>query len=393
MGSEIVQGARDLLSYARVLYERNGERFRGDGVDYRGVEYRDTARRVVSRIHPPSMELSLKEIVRETASAQSFRFERLDAPLPPFRAGQYVNLFVEVDGVRTSRPYSIASPPGSDTLDITVRHKPDGFVSPYLLGRVQAGQVFQTSGPAGSFYHEPLTHGRHLVFLAGGSGITPFMSMIRHNEKCGGPLKIHLLYGNRDPGDVIFGKELSSLAVTAPWFEYTPVFSDPPEGFGGLSGFLDASTIRETIGGAANQTFYLCGPGAMYDFCSAALAELGVPARRVRRERYGPPEDVTLQPGWPEGLAGETEFRVEIEGAGALVARAGEPLLNVLEREGYAVPAACRSGGCSLCRTKLLQGRVYMPEQTALRESDRLNGYIHPCVSYPLENLMLRLPG
>jgi ferredoxin len=141
----------------------------------------------------------------------------------------------------------------------------------------------------------------------------------------------------------------------------------------------------------AGKTFYICGPNVMYDFCLAALTELGVPRHKINRELYGPPDDVTQEPGWPEGLSADTMFSVEVEGRETIQAPAGEPLLNSLERYGIVVPAVCRAGECSACRTRLLSGQVFMPAHTGLRESDRQHGYIHACVAYPLTDLQVRL--
>ena len=160
-----------------------------------------------------------------------------------------------------------------------------------------------------------------------------------------------------------------------------------------LTGFLDAELIRGQIGDVTGKTFYICGPNIMYDFCLAALKELGVPPHKMRRELYGPPADVTKEPGWPEALPADAVFNVELVGRVQRVihAPAGEPLLNSLERYGIVVPAVCRSGECSACRTRLVSGRVFMPVHTGLRASDRENGYIHACVSYPLQDLQIRL--
>lgn len=390
MAPEFLYWLQDVFAYLRVARERRRLRQPGHGFDY--TRDRDTVHRIVSRIHPQRMRLRVVEVVQQTPTSKTFRLERTDGPLPPFRPGQYVNLFVDVDGVLTSRPYSIASRPGSPYLELTVRDKPGGFVAPYLLSQIEAGDELESSGPAGHFYHEPLIDGNDLVFLAGGSGITPFMSIIRdalHNNR---PLQIHLLYGSRSPDDVIYGEELAELAARHPNFRYTLVISEPPPGYEGLTGFLDADRIREQVGDVRGKTFYICGPAVMYDFCTAALERLGVPPHRIRRELYGPPDDVTKEPGWPEGLAADTLFEVEVVGRGTVRAMAGEPLLNTLERYGFLVPALCRSGACSACRLRLLSGRVFSPAHATPREADRLYGYIHACVSYPLEDLRIRLP-
>lgn len=293
----------------------------------------------------------------------------------------------------TSRPYSIASPPGNDWLELAVRDKPGGFVAPYLLNEVKVGDVLETTGPSGSFYHEPLIDGNDLVFLAGGSGITPFMSIIRDAIQRQRPFKMHLLYGSRTPDDVIYARELTQLAADHPNFQYTLVISEPPPGYTGLTGLLDAKLIRDQVGDVAGKTFYICGPNVMYDFCLATLQELGVPRHKIRRELYGPPADVTQEPGWPQALRADHVFNVEIVGRAqcTIRARAGEPLMNSLERYGIVVPAVCRSGECSACRTRLLSGQVFMPAHTGLRASDREHGYIHLCVSYPLQDLRIRL--
>jgi len=394
MALEIVNWLQDVREHLRVSRRRESLRQPGQGFDYTKKKYQKVVQRVVSAIHPRRMRLRVVEIIQETPTTKTFRCQRSDGPLPPFRPGQYVNLFVDVDGVLTSRPYSIASAPGSETLELTVRDKPGGFVAPYLLHEIKVGDELETTGPQGYFYHEPLIDGDDLVFLAGGSGITPLMSIIR--DALGGDgvppsLHIHLLYGSRVPEDVIYGAELSALAAEHANFHYTPVISEPPPGYAGRAGFLGADLIREQIGDAAGKTFYICGPQAMYDFCLAALKELGVPSHKIRQELYGPPADVTREPGWPEGLTADTLFEVKLVGQKTFRAPAGEPLLNTLERYGIVVPAVCRSGACSACRTRLLSGRVFQPAHIGLRESDREHGYVHACVSYPLENLRISL--
>jgi ferredoxin-NADP reductase len=408
---ELLYWLQDLREYLRVSRQRQALRQPGQGVDH--TTGQEPVQRAVARLHPRRMQLRVTDIIQETPTTKTLRFQRLDGPLPPWRPGQYVNVFVDVDGVLTSRPYSISSPPGVAateespfTLDLTVRDKPGGFVAPYLLNEIQVGDEVETTGPAGSFYHEPLIDGDDLVFLAGGSGVTPFMSIIRdafHRRGDTPPQQMHLLYGSRAPDDVIFGDELARLAAEHPepvegraGLHYSLVISEPPPGYEGLTGFLSADLIRERVGDVAGKTFYICGPNVMYGFCLAALTDLGVPRHKIKRELYGPPEDVTREPGWPQDLAAGTLFDVTVEapsrGVGETIqAPAGEPLLNSLERYGIVVPAVCRAGECSACRTRLLSGRVFQPAHTGLRESDREHGYIHACVSYPLEDLRIRI--
>ncbi len=349
---------------------------------------------LVGRLHPQRIPVEVVRIIEETASTRTIRLaSRAGAPFPPFRAGQFLNLFLTVEGVATSRPYSISSPPSrTGTLDITVRKMTEGFVSRFLCEQVSAGDRFECSGPAGFFFHEPLMDTERVVFLAGGCGITPFMSMIRNAVDTNSLLQMHLLYGNRLPDDVIFREELERLARETGNLQVDVVISEPPEGYDGLTGFLDADRIRDRVGEAEDRTFFICGPHAMYDLCLTALQELEVPARRIKRELSGPLPDITRVKGWPEGVAPDREVRVEIRDKDVtFTARCGEPLLNSLERNGLTVDCLCRSGECGVCRVRLLEGKVFMPETVALRQTDAAFGYIHTCAAYPLSDIVLRL--
>jgi len=178
MSLEQINWLLDVREYRRVARNRKALSGTRKGTDYTHERFKDVVNRVVSRIHPKRMHLRVVEVLPQTAAAKTFCFERADGPLPPFRAGQYVNVMVNVEGVRTSRPYSLSSAPGSERLELTVRDKPGGFVAP-TFSTDSRSRCSGNDGPAGHFYHEPSSTGRIWSFLQEGSGITPFMSMIR----------------------------------------------------------------------------------------------------------------------------------------------------------------------------------------------------------------------
>lgn len=246
------------------------------------VELREDAvlpmKEALRRLHPRRVSLKVTEIIEETESAKTLRFESPDDGFPCFRAGQYVNLFVDIDGVSTSRPYSISSAPGKPYWDLTVRRVQDGFVSGYLLDRVKVGDILESTGPSGTFYYEPLMDTGDLVFLAGGSGITPFASIIREAQKKP-PFKVQLIYGSRDTSDIIFEEELQDLACSQPGFKADFVISEPAEDWAGPCGFLDAEMISRLVGSVDGKTFYICGPEPMYPLCE----ELAREARRFAK--------------------------------------------------------------------------------------------------------------
>ena len=190
-------------------------------------------------LHPDRVKLEVSEIIAETDSTRTLRMRAAEGELPWFRAGQYVNLFCEVGGVMTSRPYTIASAPGTGYWDITVRRMADGFVSNYLLDEVKAGDGFESTGPFGSFYYEPLMDSarpglpgggqrHHPLRLhhprGGGEGLGPEDASALRQQ---GPGRHHLRGGA--------GKGLEAEAT--PTSRWTYVISEPTEGWGGLCGF------------------------------------------------------------------------------------------------------------------------------------------------------------
>lgn len=360
------------------------------GVDY--VARKGQVALAVNRLHPARLTLRVNEILDETPSARTLRLVAADGDLPPFQAGQYINVFVEAGGVRTSRPYSLSSSPRQRAYyDITVRRVADGFVSEVLLDGTRVGDVLTSTSPAGTFHFNPLFHSPDMVCLAGGSGITPFMSMIREIAETGIDRRLTLLYGSRSEDDIIFADELRKISAQHENIRYVPVISEPRAGCRERTGFLTAELIRDVLDSVDGRTFYLCGPAEMYAFCLPEIEKLAIPPRWVRREMFGPPKRVADDPAWPAEVAPDHVFQAAIRGKRTIPARANEPLLVALERAGIVVPSQCRSGECSLCRVKLLSGRVFQPAGVLLRKSDRQFGYIHSCMAYPLEDLEIMI--
>jgi ferredoxin-NADP reductase len=355
-------------------------------------EQRGMLKATIDRYHPKRLKLKVSELIDETPSTRTLRMVSESGYLPPFQAGQYVNLFVEINGVRTSRPYSIASAPNQRAYyDLTVKAVPDGFVSLHLLNDIKVGDRLESTGPMGSFIHNPLSHSKDVVYLAGGSGITPMMSMIREVTDRGLERRMHLFYGSRDPQDIIFRDELERLAARHQNLKVDFVISEPEAGYKGLTGFIDGTLLQERAGDLGRKTFFLCGPEAMYKFCKKELEGLGLRRKQIRIEVFGPPGDVTAEPGWPDGLAADKRFKVHVSDGRTLEVMAGEPLICGLERQHLELPAACRSGECSYCRVKLKSGRVFHAQGTKLRKSDLQFGFIHTCMAYPLDDLEIQL--
>ena len=342
----------------------------------------------IHRLHPPKLGLRVSTILEETSSTKTFRLVSQNNYLPPFQAGQYIALFLEVSGIRTSRPFSISSPPNqTGYYDITVRRVENGLVSNHLLDNVKKGDTFESSGPSGTFVYNPIVHDSTMVCIAGGSGITPFMSMIREITDRGLDRTVYLFYGNKDLNDIIFHGELTRMSNNFSNFFYIPVIENASEDYTGVCGLISSQILKKTLKDLSNKSFFLCGPKGLYDFCLPALDSLDVPNRKIRQEVYGTPIDICDYPGWPKDIKANDMFSISIKGNATIQVAAGESLLSSLEKNNILVPSICRSGDCSMCRIKVLNGKVFQPAGVPVRASDRQFGYVHSCMSFPIEDL------
>lgn len=348
---------------------------------------RNRTKEIISSIHCDALHLKVAQIYDATKEAKVIRLTSKDGYLPPFQAGQYINIFTVIDGIRTSRPYSISSSPKQRAYyEITVARIASGFVSDYFLDNVKVGDEFEANGPAGSFHFNPVFHYKKSVFLAGGSGITPFMSMTREILESGMDREIYLIYGCRNEELAIYNEELSEMAKNHNNFHYTLVVSDKDASFSGRKGFIDCNCIKELVGTLDDCTFYLCGPQIMTDFCMKSLEELKIKGRNIRREMFGSKQDIENEIGWPKELNGTEVFKVKI-GDKVIDAKSNESLLTAIERSLIRINVCCRSGECSLCRVKLVKGNVFMPRGVLLRLADEKFGYIHSCKAFPISDL------
>ncbi len=190
-----------------------------------------------------------------------------------------------------------------------------------------------------------------------------------------------------DPGDIMFHNELTEMAHRNDWLHYVPVVENPDSTYTGHCGYITADIIRDAVGHTDDKSFFICGPKGLYDFCLPELDGLGIRARQVRREMYGPPADIWEQPGWPAGIGPDDTVSVTVVGGPTIQVPATVPLLASLEKAGVMVPSLCRCGECSRCRIRIVSGTVYQLPGVPVRFSDRQFGYVHSCVSFPLENL------
>ena len=210
--------------------------------------------------------------------------------------------------------------------------------------------------------------------------------MVRDILYSGEDRDIVLLYGARNLHVAIYHDELTRLSKEFPNFAYQLVLSEAEEGYKGEKGFLDERIIRKYASDFQERTAYISGPNAMHHFCKDTLLKMGLKQKDIRDEVFGSSNDITKEEGWPKEIDGNQIFKLKV-GDQVVDAKAGESILVALERAGIRVNVCCRSGECSLCRVKLVLGKVYLANGMLLRLADSKFGYIHSCKSYPNSDL------
>ena len=366
--------------------------------------YYDGLENLCNRIHPGKQELQVTDIESLSPDTKLFRFisAKPSKPLAPFRAGQYIGLTVDINGVRTSRPFSLASSPNQlSYYELGVRIKENGFVSPFLIENLKVGDILEASEPLGSLFYNPLFHGKDLVFIAGGSGITPFISLLRDISEKQLSLNIWLIFGCLTEKDILFKIELDDIQKRRSNIKIRYILSEPDSDWKGESGFITRDKILNEIGTIARKYFFVVGNRAMYEFVRKELSTLRIPQHRVYYEAFGVPDDITKVIGWPQEINSSNKIQITVEYRRntfkekiEFEALCTEPILNSLERylkDKIEIANACRSGECALCRTRLISGKVFVPPEVTIREVDKNFGFIHPCVSYPIMDVHLDL--
>ncbi|MBY9015624.1 MAG: 2Fe-2S iron-sulfur cluster binding domain-containing protein [Candidatus Lokiarchaeota archaeon] len=366
--------------------------------------YYDGLENLCNRIHPGKQLLQVTDIELLSRDTKLFRFisAKPNKPLAPFRAGQYIGLTVDINGVRTSRPFSLASSPNQlSYYELGIRRKDNGFVSPFLIENLKVGDILEASEPLGNLFYNPLFHGKDLVFIAGGSGITPFISMLRDISEKKLPINVWLIFGCLTEKDILFRTELNDIQKRRSNINISYILSEPNSDWKGECGFITRDKILNEIGTIAKKYFYMVGNRAMYEFVREELNALGIPQHRVYYEAFGVPDDITKVIGWPQEIDSSDKIQVTVEYRRntfkekiEFEALCSEPILNSLERsirDKIEIANACRSGECALCRTRLISGKVFVPPEVTIREVDKNFGSIHPCISYPITNVHLDL--
>ena len=347
-----------------------------------------------ARLHPSVQKMVVSRIIeRDGCNARTLVLKKEDnSPAAWFRAGQYVSVKMKIGSSYVTRPYSISSSPKltkDGRIFITVKENPGGFVADFILTELKEGDNVLVSGPEGNFYHDRLRDSSNVVAVAGGSGITPFLSMAYAIRDGIEDFNLTILFGSRTEKSILFRNELDSIREETDKVRVVHVLSDE-ETSGFEHGFITADLIRKYA--PSDYSLFICGPEGLYRHMEDVVKELGLPKRLVRREIIG----VSGRMVSSVSDTPEESYRLSvIQGPYRYetTASSKETLLVAMERAGILAPAKCRSGECGWCRSKILSGTVCIPPQNDFRRNmDKQTEHIHPCVSFPTSDIVLEVP-
>ncbi|MBD9477836.1 ferredoxin reductase [Pseudoxanthomonas sp. PXM02] len=279
-------------------------------------------------------------VARETASTDAvtllFKPNRHWAG---HRAGQHVNLGVEIDGARVTRSYSLTEPPRADgLLPITVKAIEGGKVSRYLCEGARIGDIVEL-GQAFGEMTLPASPDNALLLLAAGSGITPLMALVRELAGQGMPVDLTLLYWVRRREEACFLDELRALASAHPRFRFRLLLTREAASAGDeAAGRIDDALLAAHAGDLSVQQVMACGPGGFVETARGLLASR---VAAFQAEAFTAPPVTVVDEG-------EVDIRLQRSGRTLRVAR-GTSLLDALEAQGLKPPSGCRMGICNTC--------------------------------------------
>src|SRR5256885_5305323 len=340
--------------------------------------------------------LRIVEIVPETAEANSIRFE-IPAELRDrfaFKAGQHLTLRATIGGEEVRRNYSLCTAPVESDWMVTVKRIGGGVFSNWVGDQLKPGDKIDVMAPHGSFTTEfdPSTS-RHLVGIAGGSGITPVMSLIRTTLRSEPDSRFTLLYGNRDSSPIIFLEALAPLKDKhLARFAIYHFLDQEEQDIDLFNGMLDRTRCDEAIAllvpdAAEVDGWFICGPGPMMDAAEGALLDRNIPRERIRIERFTadrPPEAVTREIAELQTKAEGVTVSVTLDGRTRRVPFTQGNILDSARASGLPAPFACKAGVCATCRAKVRTGKVEMAARYGLTDEEVAAGYVLTCQSVPV---------
>lgn len=346
---------------------------------------------------PKYFDLRVKDVVHETRDAITIVFEQPANEPVKYKSGQFLTLIAPLGGKDVRRAYSLCSSPFVDQdLAVTVKRVENGAMSNWLADNLKPGASLRVMEPMGQFTTEFKTENkRHLIMFAGGSGITPMMSIIKSTLTQEPDSIVSLIYCNRDVDSIIFRDELARWETR---FEgrlhVIHVLDNAPMNWQGYSGLLNHDMLTRLFEripdwGIERTTYLMCGPEGMMKNVESLLALQNIPKEKIFKESFV--QGTIDKEQKKEEAAADTSERkareVTIRYDGQeyrILVPPDKAILETALDQGIDLPYSCQSGLCTACRGKAISGKVRLDEEEGLSQSERAEGYVLTCVGHPV---------
>ncbi|MFZ1321275.1 MAG: 2Fe-2S iron-sulfur cluster-binding protein [Ignavibacteria bacterium] len=316
-----------------------------------------------------------------------------------YKQGQFLSVQISIDGKDYRREYSLCSSPHSEnTYEIASKNVKDGIVSNYFFNNLKEGDTILSYPPQGKFFTELNPRNKkNYVMIAGGSGITPVISIIKSVLYAEPESHVILYYGNNSEDVIMFKDELDELQNKySDRFKLNHTVMESGAEWNGMKGFINTADLDKILIDTDNKVqlekeFFICGPGEMMELVKNHLIEKNYPKEKIHIEYF----DAPVSPN-PVALSEDTEEvneenikdrKIKVilnDSEHEVFVPEGSVILDAVIAQDLDPPFSCRSGICTTCRAKLYSGKVKMDEREGLSDSEIDDGYILTCQSHPL---------
>ena len=342
--------------------------------------------------------LKIADVRREIDDAVSLRFELPEALRDTFRfvPGQHLTLRTSIDGEEIRRNYSLCVAPHEDELRVAIKQINGGLFSTWANSALAAGDTIEVMAPHGSFTwtFDPARTANYVGF-AGGSGITPVLSLLKTSLVAEPHSSFTLLYGNRASGSIMFLEELAALKNR--FMDRLQIYhfleDEGEDEFDLFNGRLDSAKIKQVLASLVDpetiDAAFICGPGPMMEAVEQGLIEAGVPTEKILVERFTVGELSAAQLAAARVVEQKAEglkVQVKLEGRRRTIAfdASKGSILENARAAGMPAPFACKAGVCATCRARLISGEVTMKANYGLSADEVAQGYVLTCQAVPL---------
>ncbi|WP_304621809.1 hybrid-cluster NAD(P)-dependent oxidoreductase [Pantoea sp. M_9] len=341
------------------------------------------------------------KVIQETWDVKTFCFMAEQPVMFFFKPGQFVTLELTIEDQTVFRSYTISSSPSVPySFSITVKQVPGGVVSNWLHANMREGMDLAVHGPVGQFNCIDYP-GDKALFLSGGVGITPMMSMARWYFDTNADVDMVFVHSARTPEDIIFRRDLENMTARIPNFKLSIICERYESGqyWAGFRGFLNHAMLQMIAPDFMEREIFCCGPTPYMRAVKAILENVGYDMAHYHEESFGATPEVVQ-----EQVVQEAEEAAELADAlcsselltvaftqsdKSVKIAPGETVHAAAAKLGLHIPKACGMGICGTCKVKCLEGEVEMNHNGGITDEDAEEGYILSCCSVPKGNVVV----